>query len=71
MTADPSLLLPATEDWLHQRARSLAMPETLSLVADLRDSGLAAVVSGAGPSVLQTTASPGRSWRNSSGRTMS
>ena len=36
MTADPGLLLPATEDWLHQQPRSSAMPETLRLVADLR-----------------------------------
>jgi homoserine kinase len=52
LTAAPDLLLPATEDWLHQRPRAAAMPETLALVADLRGQGCAAVVSGAGPSVL-------------------
>jgi homoserine kinase len=52
LTTAPDLLLPATEDWLHQRPRSAAMPETLALVADLRRDGYAAVVSGAGPSVL-------------------
>jgi homoserine kinase len=52
LTAEPSLLLPATEDWLHQRPRAAAMPETLALVADLRADQYAAVVSGAGPSVL-------------------
>ena len=52
LTQQPSLLLPATEDWLHQRPRAAAMPETLALVDRLRGDGLAAVVSGAGPSVL-------------------
>jgi homoserine kinase len=52
MTRDLSLLLPATEDRLHQRQRAGAMPATLALVAALRADGLAAVVSGAGPSVL-------------------
>lgn len=52
LTAAPDLLLPATEDWLHQRPRAAAMPETLAVVAQLRDAGHAAVVSGAGPSVL-------------------
>lgn len=52
LTAAPELLLPATEDWLHQRPRAAAMPETLALVGDLRERGHAAVVSGAGPSVL-------------------
>lgn len=52
MTTEPALLLPATEDWLHQRPRAAAMPETLGVVAGLREAGHAAVVSGAGPSVL-------------------
>ena len=52
MTADPSLLLPATQDWLHQEPRAAAMPETLALVGELRAQGHPAVVSGAGPSVL-------------------
>jgi homoserine kinase len=52
MTAEPGLLLAATEDRLHQAYREPAMPETLALVARLRATGLAAVVSGAGPSVL-------------------
>ena len=46
------LLLEATEDRLHQRYRSLAMPATAELVAALRAQGWAAGVSGAGPSVL-------------------
>jgi homoserine kinase len=52
LTADPDLLLPATEDWLHQRQRAAAMPATLHLVDELRGLGYPAVVSGAGPSVL-------------------
>ena len=52
MTVDPSLLMPATEDWLHQQPRASAMPETLELVARLRAEGYAAVVSGAVPSLL-------------------
>jgi homoserine kinase len=48
----PELLLQATEDKLHQDYRASAMPETNSLVHLLRDNGLAAVVSGAGPSIL-------------------
>jgi len=46
------LLLPATAERLHQAYRSPAMPTTAALVEDLRSNGLAAVVSGAGPSVL-------------------
>jgi len=52
LTRDPSLLFDATEDFLHQRYRAAAMPETAELLARLRRAGIAAVVSGAGPSVL-------------------
>jgi homoserine kinase len=52
LTRRPDLLLPATEDRLHQAQRAPAMPATADLVARLRAGGLAAVVSGAGPSVL-------------------
>jgi len=48
----PELLPIATEDFVHQRYREPAMPETLALVAQLRADGMAAVVSGAGPTVL-------------------
>lgn len=48
----PELLLPATEDFLHQAYREPAMPESLRLVHDLRKADVAAVVSGAGPTVL-------------------
>src|SRR4051794_31370599 len=59
ITADPALLLTATEDRLHQGYRAEAMPGTSSLVAALRSVGVAAVVSGAGPSVLALTEVPG------------
>ena len=51
----PELLLPATEDRLHQDYREPAMPESLHLVRELRRDGLPAVVSGAGPTVLVLT----------------
>jgi homoserine kinase len=48
----PELLHAATEDKLHQSYRASAMPETDRLITLLRDNGFAAVVSGAGPSIL-------------------
>lgn len=55
LTADPSLLLPATADRLHQPFRRPAYPETAALLDALRAGGVAAVVSGAGPTVLALT----------------
>ena len=55
MTRDPRLLLPATRDWLHQEARRIAYPATMRVVDALRAQGAAAVVSGAGPTVLVLT----------------
>ncbi len=55
LTGRPDLLLDATEDRLHQRFRAPAMPQSLALVDRLRGDGVAAVVSGAGPSVLALT----------------
>jgi homoserine kinase len=52
LTVAPELLLDATEDRLHQSYRAPAMPESLELVERLRGKGVAAVVSGAGPTVL-------------------
>jgi homoserine kinase len=57
LAGQPSLLLTATEDLLHQRYRRAAMPESLDLVDRLRGAGHAAVVSGAGPAVLVLTVS--------------
>ena len=48
----PDLLFNATEDLLHQSYRASAMPKTIALMQKLRGAGLAAVVSGAGPSVM-------------------
>lgn len=52
----PDLLVTATADTLHQEHRRPAMPGTLAVVDELRHAGLAAVVSGAGPSVLVLSA---------------
>lgn len=52
LTGLPEVLLPATADRLHQRYREPAMPRSLELVEALRGRGIAAVVSGAGPTVL-------------------
>jgi homoserine kinase len=52
LTTAPGLLLDATDDRLHQRQRAAAMPDTLAVLERLRAAGHAAVVSGAGPSVL-------------------
>ncbi|MBM0276893.1 homoserine kinase [Micromonospora tarensis] len=58
LTADPTLLLPATVDRLHQDYRAAGMPGTFSLVSALRAAGVAAVVSGAGPTVLALSEPP-------------
>lgn len=60
LTQSPELLLAATEDRLHQDYRAEAMPETLRIVRALRLAGFAAVVSGAGPSILVLADGPGR-----------
>lgn len=60
LTQSPELLMAATEDKLHQSYRASAMPETDRLVRALRSAGFAAVVSGAGPSVLVLADGPGR-----------
>ncbi len=52
ISARPDLLLTATEDFLHQRYRSEAYPKSMALVDKLRGAGVAATISGAGPSVL-------------------
>lgn len=52
MTSDPALLLDATADLLHQEPRRTMYPASMQLVDALRDQGVAAAISGAGPSVL-------------------
>lgn len=48
----PEQLHRASRDYLHQDYRRPAMPESLALVDALRTDGIAAIVSGAGPTVL-------------------
>jgi homoserine kinase len=55
VTRQPDLLLPATREWLHQEQRRDAFPASMALVDTLRAAGHAAVISGAGPSVLVLT----------------
>lgn len=57
LTTAPQLLLEATEDALHQEQRRPAFPASMALVDGLRAAGFAAVISGAGPSVLVLTES--------------
>lgn len=63
LVQSPELLLAATEDKLHQSYRASAMPETDALIRLLRADGLAAVVSGAGPSILVLGSDPGQRLR--------
>jgi len=58
LVQSPELLLAATEDRLHQSYRASAMRETDELIQMLRKNDLAAVVSGAGPSVLVLGSDP-------------
>lgn len=58
LTQSPELLLEATEDRLHQNYRGEAMPATRDLIGELRAAGHAAVVSGAGPSILVLSNNP-------------
>jgi homoserine kinase len=58
LTQSPELLLEATEDRLHQDYRKSAMPQTAELIRVLREHGHAAVVSGAGPSILVLASDP-------------
>ncbi len=52
MADDPSLLLEATADRLHQDYRRGLAPASHALMTALRERGFAALVSGAGPTVL-------------------
>lgn len=58
LTTRPDLLMPATEDVLHQPQRASAMPASAEYLGVLRRCGVAAVLSGAGPSVLALCTSP-------------
>jgi homoserine kinase len=52
LTERPDLLMAATEDVLHQPHRAPAMPASAEYLRLLRSCDLAAVLSGAGPSVI-------------------
>ncbi|MEI9906882.1 MAG: homoserine kinase [Actinomycetota bacterium] len=52
LSSRPDLLFTATEDFLHQKYRQEAMPKSFALVNKLRLAGVAAFISGAGPTVL-------------------
>jgi homoserine kinase len=55
LTDHPEHLLDATREWLHQEARRDSFTASMDLVDVLRTAGHAAVISGAGPSVLVLT----------------
>ncbi|MDI6909654.1 homoserine kinase [Nocardioides sp.] len=59
LAGQPEHLWLATRDYLHQDYRRPAMPESLALVDALRADGVAATVSGAGPTVLAFTDASG------------
>ncbi len=64
LTSDPSVLFDATEDFLHQRYRAAAMPETAELLGRLRRAGVAAVVSGPARACWPSAwPMPSRAWR--------
>ncbi len=58
LTGRPDLLVTATQDRLHQSYRADAMAGSSALLARLRGAGLAAVISGAGSSVLALASAP-------------
>lgn len=58
LAAHPEFLLAATEDRLHQSYRASALVGTTEWIARLRGRGLAATVSGAGPTVLVLGTTP-------------
>lgn len=72
LASAPDRLHAATRDWLHQEARRPSYAASMALVDRLRAEGHAAVISGAGPSVLvltvrerveQVCAHGGEGWR--------
>lgn len=52
VAGDRDLLLEATEDRLHQEQRAPGMPQSVELMRVLRQEGVPAVISGAGPAVM-------------------
>ncbi|MGO4444051.1 homoserine kinase [Mycobacterium sp. 2YAF39] len=58
LTERPDLLMEATEDVLHQPQRAAAMPRSAEYLQILRRSGIATVLSGAGPAIIAVTTQP-------------
>jgi homoserine kinase len=58
LTERPDLLLPATEDVLHQPQRAPAMPASAEYLRLLRRHDVAATLSGAGPAVIALSTEP-------------
>lgn len=58
LTERPDLLMAATEDVLHQPQRAAAMPASAEYLRKLRRYGIAAVLSGAGPTLLMLSSEP-------------
>lgn len=58
LTTRPDLLMDATEDLLHQPYRESAMPVAAEWMDSLRQRGVPAAISGAGPTVLALTNGP-------------
>lgn len=52
LVADTTSLLDATDDRLHQNYRRPAYPDSMKLIDQLREQGIAACISGAGPTIL-------------------
>ena len=61
LAGQPDQLWRGTLDYLHQRQRRTAMPESFDLVEALRADGVPAVISGAGPTVLAFANGPSAS----------
>jgi homoserine kinase len=57
LVAAPELLYEATQDRLHQQYRLPAAPGSAQLLDELRGAGIAAVLSGSGPTILALCAS--------------
>ncbi|MSW39399.1 MAG: homoserine kinase, partial [Actinobacteria bacterium] len=55
LTHSPEALFDATDDRLHQQYRRMAYPKSIELVQLLREAGIGAAISGAGPSVIALT----------------
>ncbi|MGD1238197.1 homoserine kinase [Mycobacterium seoulense] len=58
LTDRPDLLMPATEDVLHQPQRASAMPASAEYLRLLRRNNVAATLSGAGPALIALSTEP-------------